>query len=296
MTPTSWRSHPLLPAAGLLLFATACASIPSGRFDSLAAASQTVLQSSVETYARIENLQRRYMLFNPAEGPFTVNTFKPQIVDDQGQMRDFDLGPRLRFRESALEVLAKYAEALQAFAKKDYQGDLDKASQELGASIAGLSRHLTSDGEAKQAAGILATAVNGLGRAIVERRRRQALRKAMGEAQQGVTALAKLIADDNTELSRAVTIMRGGILRAANRIRPDAPVTRLHFDQEIALVTAEADEILLNLSALNAAVERIPPAHAEIMESLERDDLKLKDLQALIAEAKRISKFYRSVK
>src|SRR5262245_17779874 len=210
-------------ALALAFLAPGCTgAIPTGRFDAFSEASRTAATASGATYARIEGLQRQYMVFNPAEGRLTLESFVPRVRDDQGQVRDFDLAPRLRVRESALQVLSDYADALQAFAKKDYQGDLDKATRNLDASVSSLASAL-GGADAGKAGGILATAVNELGRVAIERSRRTALEKAMEQAQPGVASLAGLVVSDNVLIAQAVTVMRGGILRAANGMRPAEP-------------------------------------------------------------------------
>jgi hypothetical protein len=280
-----------------LFLTVGCAAIPTGRFDSLAEASRSLRADSAETYARIEVLQRQYMVFNPAEGRLTVDSFKPVVMDEQGQPRDFGLGPRLRFRESVLDVLSDYADALQAFAKKDYQGDLDKATQKLNGGVRDLARQVSGTAEAQKAAGILATAVNGLGRRLIERRRRETLRQAMDEAQPGVEGLAGQLVADNALIAQAVTIMRNGILRAANGMRPGtSSPDRLALDDEVSRIIIDSGEILASLEALNGAVQAIPAAHSEIRETLDQREVNLKQLQTLIAEGKRLNKFNRSLR
>jgi hypothetical protein len=290
--------YPLLtlPLA-LVLLAGGCVSIPTGRFDSLSEASHAIRSDSGETYARIGTLQREYMAFNPAEGRLTPDSFKPVVVDDQGQRREFDLGPRLRFRESVLDVLSDYTDVLQAFAKKDYQGGLDKATQKLNASVGDLAGEFSRNSDAQKAAGILATAVNGLGRALIERTRRETLRKAMDTAQPGVQGLANQLVADNALIALAVTTMRNGVLRAANGVRPGAPSPeRLALDHDVSRVIIDSGDILASLDALSEAVKAIPAAHAEIRETLDRREVSLKQLQALIAEGKRLNKYNRSLR
>jgi len=283
-------------ALGLPLV-TACAAIPTGRFDALSAASRSVLDSSSATYSRIEGLQRNYMVFNPAEGRLTPESFKAVVVDDQGRKLDFDLRPRLRFRESVLEALSNYTDVLQAFAKKDYQGDLDEASQNLYASVSDLAARAPDNPAGQKAAGLLAAAVNELGRAALERTRRRALRRAMEAAQPGVEGVVDLIAADNVLIVQAVRTMQNGILRSANGLRPTAPsLNRVQLDERVSRLVDESSEILASLDALSRAVKAIPRAHAEIRESLDDDRPSLAQLQSLIAEAKRLSQFYGSLK
>jgi hypothetical protein len=292
-----WTSRLAYPALVLLFLVVDCAtSFPTGRFDALSEASRSTLDASTAMYARVEGLKRQYMVFNPAEGRLTLESFKPIVRDDQGQMRDFNLAPRLRFRESALEVLSHYADTLQAFAKKDYQGDLDKATQKLHSSIGDLVASFGGNADAQKAVGILATAVNELGRTVVEGERRETLRKAMAQAQPGVAEPASLVVADNALIAQGVTIMRSGILRAANGMRPPDPSpARLTLDEQVSRAITGSNEILGSLDSLSPTVKAIPAAHAEFQESLDKKELSVNQLQSLIAEAERLNKFYRSL-
>jgi len=163
----------------IVLLIAGCASIPTGRFDALATVAKEVDTKTSATDADIVQLTRRFMVFSPAPGPYTANSFVPTIEID-GMKHDFDFGPRLEPRRAAVDVLAAYTEALAAFAKKDYQGDLDNATQSLAGSVERLVSHTSASAEAKQGAGILATAVNGLGRAIVEHKRKDQCERRAG--------------------------------------------------------------------------------------------------------------------
>jgi len=96
-----------------------CASMPTGRFDTLVAASKGVETSTAQTDADLVKLTRRFMMFSPAPGPYRVDSFAP-VVEVGGARLDFDFGPRLEPRQAALGVLAAYTEVLAAFARKDY--------------------------------------------------------------------------------------------------------------------------------------------------------------------------------
>jgi hypothetical protein len=101
------------------LLAAGCAGLPTGRFDALATAAKEVEVRASTTDADLVGLTRRFMIFSPASGPYTVNSFAP-VIDVDGTKYDFDFGPRLAPRQAALDVLASYTEALAAFARKDY--------------------------------------------------------------------------------------------------------------------------------------------------------------------------------
>ncbi len=54
-----------------------CASMPTGRFDTLVAASKGVETSTAQTDADLVKLTRRFMMFSPAPGPYRVDSFAP---------------------------------------------------------------------------------------------------------------------------------------------------------------------------------------------------------------------------
>ncbi len=64
----------------MMLFLCSCAPIATGRFDSLADSSNTVLQGTTDTYTHIERLERHYMVFNPNGTRLTAESFVPEIT------------------------------------------------------------------------------------------------------------------------------------------------------------------------------------------------------------------------
>src|SRR3989442_11349258 len=99
-----------------------------------------------------------------------------------GARLDLDSAPRLEPRQAALGVLAAYTEVLAAFARKDYGGELDRATHSLGGSVQRLAGHVTASAIAQQGGGVLATAVDRPGHAVTQRIPRGPPRKGMGGA------------------------------------------------------------------------------------------------------------------
>ena len=274
----------LVLVALVALCAGCGAAVPTGRFDALAAASKGVESKTRETDADIVKLTRRFMVFAPAEGPYKLDSFAP-VVDGQ----DFDFAPRLAPRLAALDVLAAYTEALAAFARKDYAGDLDQATHTLGGSVERLAGHAAASADAKKGAGILATAVNALGHAVIERMRRSALRPAMDQAAPGIASIVSFVKDINVRSALAVTVMRDHMIRKANGIKTTDGMARLQLNEAVEGVIVESGIILAQLKQESAAVTAIGPAHAEIRDALDRDDRSSLDkLKAFVAEVKRL--------
>jgi len=273
-----------------------CAGMPTGRFDTLVAASKAVEMSTAQTDADLVNLTRRFMMFSPAPGPYRVDSFTP-VVEVGGARVDFDFGPRLEPRQAALGVLAAYTEVLAAFARKDYGGELDRATLSLGGSVQRLAGHVTTSAAAQQGAGVLATAVNGLGHAITEHMRRAALRKAMDDAAPGVTAIVAYVKEINVLGSTAVTTMRDQVIRKANSLTVGDGMARLQLNEAVEGMIGESNAILAQYKQESTAVEAIAPAHAEIRDAIDRDERAvLEKLTALVAEVKRLQGVYSSLK
>jgi hypothetical protein len=282
----------LILVALVAVFAGCGAALPTGRFDALAAASKAVETKTAETDAEIVKLTRRFMVFAPAKGQYTVTSFKPELDG-----MDFDFGPRLAPRLAALDVLASYTQALAAFARKDYQGDLDQATQSLGGSVTRLAGQAKASEDAKKGAGILATAVNEIGRAYIERIRRAELKKAMSKAQPGIDGIVKFVKAINDDGARAVDAMRKGILVKANELKPSDGMAKLQLNEAVEAVIIDTTIILAELTQESAAVEAIGPAHAEVRDSLDKDDrTSLEKLKALVAEVKRLQGAFSSLK
>jgi len=273
-----------------------CAGLPTGRFDTLAAASKGVETRTAQTDADVVKLTRRFMVFSPAPGPYRVDSFVP-VVEVGATRLDFDFGPRLEPRQAALGVLAAYTDALAAFARKDYGGELDHATHSLGGSVQRLAGHVTASAAAKQGAGVLATAVNGLGHALTERMRRAALRKAMDDATPGIVAIVAFVKEINALGATAVTTMRDQVIRKANGLAVADGVARLRLNEAVEGMIGESNAILAQLKLESAAVDAIAPAHAEIRDAIDRDERAVLDkLKTLVAEVKRLQGVYSSLK
>ena len=207
------------------------------------------------------------------------------------------IGPRLQCIQDQFAVVVSYLELLDTFASADYGGDVDKASEKLSASIAGVDK---SNQRLTQAAGVLATVVDVIGRQVVEHKRRAALIQAMQTAQAPLETIAALMIRDNTYVqTAAVDQYRDSIavnwmqVRRAPRYPLDA---RRELDRQIAQSTAEASTIDAGLQSMNAAIEALPHAHAEVRDEMVNGKPgAMQQLRLLVAEGRRIERFHKSL-
>ena len=278
-----------------LLLLTGCAArIPNSKYELLQESTSSLLTTTENTYARIEKLQRRFAVTTAAGAEINRNSFKPLIA---GQ--SYDLTPELRFREAALEVLVDYVNVLCAFSTKDYLKNVDKATLRLGAGLRDLFRssQLLTTPEDFRVTGIFASLINKMTREIVKQEKRVALKQAMDLAQNDIEELSKLIEKSNSKIKMSIGVMLAPLINHANEVRPPVKtLERIPFDMEVAEVIAEAEAIEASLESINAAMTKIPLAHKEIRNDLDRIQSAFDSLQELAREVRRSQKYYRSLK
>lgn len=272
---------------------SACASAPVAKYKVLHDSSQTLLTGMSETYTRIGKLQTSFVIISAPNKPIDINTFKPVI---EGQ--SFDITPSLQYREDAFEVLVRYLNVLNVLASKDYASDIDKASIELSASIKTLIEETNVAGadNAAQVTAIFGTAIDTLSRPIVETKRIDALKSIMDSSQEDLQTLASLLTGSNTKIKAFIVLARKSIIDHANAARPlFASLYRYEYDQHIADLLEEIEEILAAIDTIDKGIEKIPAAHKEIRASLDEEQSGIEALKSLVQEARRVNKFYRSL-
>ncbi|MDR4504122.1 MAG: hypothetical protein MRK01_04915 [Candidatus Scalindua sp.] len=282
----------------ILLFSIGCTSIPVKKYELLTKSSQSIMNGTTETYNRIEKLQHIFSIETADDGQIDANTFQPKIEIEEWKFESFDLTPELRFRETALEVLVKYSLVLEAFTKEDFQGEVNKASIELAGSLKSLAETTApNDASKTQAVSVLATLVNVIGTQIVVHKQKEALKNVMDLAQNDLNVLATLINGSNGKLKQAVGIHLDRIIRHRNTRRPPVnSIERYNFDLAVSNLISEGIEVKDALDTLSNAVKEYSLAHQEIRQKLDVSGTSIEALTALISEAQRINKFYRSVK
>lgn len=264
-----------------------CSTVPVGRYQALRAAGQDVLEKTSETYARIEKRQRGFAVLTAPNQPLTVNSFRPTV-----QGVSYDIAPELRYRENALGVLVSYASVLEALASQDFESGVDRSAQELASRL----RALDNSPNAKEISNLFAAVVDSVGREITNRMRKKALATAMDMAQPAVDKLGLLIQGSNDKIAVFVGLMRDRYVAHANADRPAyGTAARYQFDLEVAEALEETAQIIEALKSTSTAVGKLPQAHREIRESLDRKDRPLMALREMLAETQRLQGFYKSL-
>lgn len=294
--------QPYRPILRILVFAVIVSScsatrISTGEFELLTESGATILRGTTDTYTRIEKLQRIFLVETAGKAKLTIDSFSPIVKDRDGQIYNLDLRPELRFREAALDVLLKYFLVLQAFAERNFAGDVDKVAVELAGSMDALANTSTpGDAQLEDGAGVLAAIVNVTGKEVVERKRLKTLQEVMSESQEYINELARLTGSSNDRIKITVDIMLKRILDHRNRVRPKRKSFRRYaFDMKVANILDETREIKISLDQLSTAIGKIPNAHAEVRETLGQRKSGMESLRSLVGEAVRIHVFYRTL-
>lgn len=276
--------------AVLLAFSVAgCATnnIPAGRYQAFSVASENVQSVLSDTYTRIEKRQRDFAVLASPDEPLTEDTFKLTVNG-----KSYDLAPQLQAREAALDVLINYAKTLETLAVGNSSIDVDKSVQNLAASLKGLP----DSGAEGAAANIFASLVDNLALSATNTMRKDGLKSAMTTAQPAVESISTLLQRDNGKIARTVNLMRDRYIAHAQSARPSfGSWQRYKFDSEVAAVIEEFQQINDALVSSSAAIQKLPDAHRQILESLDNKERPLDALRDMINEAKRLRTFYRAL-
>jgi hypothetical protein len=274
-----------------------CCSVNTGPFDAFSISTHSLLQGTDLVSLQIADVQRTFLIFAAAGGNLEQNSFEP-TVDAGGHQQSIDLVRQFGERVAILEAVGHYADALTAFAKKDYQSAVDSASTKLDGSIVSLSKATGAGSEATTAAGYLATAVDALGHAIIEYERVKSLRQAMGIAQPGLIVLARRLAAGDDLIAQQIARYRKDILDDANATinANHSGIARVQISALVATPMTDANESIARLSELDRAVTLLPTAHQEVMDSLCSTAPNLTNLKELVGEGQRVAKFHSGLK
>lgn len=283
--------------AALLACASGCCTVDPGPFDAFSASTKNLLNGADQESADIAEIQRTFFVFAAAAGQFETNSFEP-TVNVGGRQQNIDLVRQFGERIVILEAVGHYADALSAFAKKDYQTGVDSAATKLDGSIVSLSKAAGAGSEAISAAGYLATAVDALGHAVIEYERAKALRRAMAIAQPGLTTLARLLVVGDDLIEKQIETYRDDVLKDANATINSNPsgFSRVEISALVAQPVLDANLSIDRLTVLNRSVALLPLSNQELADSLCAAAPNLTNLKQLASEAQRVAKFHAGLK
>jgi hypothetical protein len=285
---TAVRSFHVLAIAALL--SSGCATVPTGQFEALRDASQTLATHTTQTYARLERLQWDELTMR-AFGEEKLSNDSFRAVRDG---RDFSLTKRLEKREAAIDAVARYTQVLAALAGPAPESDVDRKLQELAGA---LQRMVAANDGTAETVNIPIIVVDALSHAATASIRRNGLREAMDAAGPGIKSLSDYFAQDQERLRQFIEVMRLRLFAFSAAARPPAELglERHQFDRIVGLMSQELDQVDRALIELKTAAEAIPPAHDTLRVALDKKEVSRDSLRKLIAETQRLNKFYRAL-
>jgi hypothetical protein len=289
MTTMETRTRRSLLLATMTLAAAACQPvIPAGKYHVMRETTASVLATSGGAYDSLAALQQQRIVYQAATGGsnITAETYRPGRGDKN------DVAGRMRARRAALEALANYFATLDAFATRDFEGEVDAASNDLAGSVRTLAAHGSDDAEATQISSVLGTVVDVVGREVVKRKRRDGLKRIMTTAQRPVEETCRYVSSGNELAGFATDVLISNILAHARRLRPGALVARLPVDEAVGRAVHDADATREGLKAVNAAMAQLPQAHAAVLRSLDDPGSPVDALEQVVAETKRAKEFH----
>lgn len=258
-----------------------CSSVPTGRYQAFSAANDTVSTQVADTFTRIEKREKDFAVLAAPDQLVSVNTF------DLGKA---SIDTQLNEREAVLKVLVAYAKALDSLAEKDFSTSVDQSSQELAASVRGIS------GVSPATANIFGTVIDGLAKVTSDSMRKNALKNTMTTGQPALEEIARQFQLDSAKISAYVDQMRDRYIDHVNKARPKYGTwERYKFDSEVAVTLDEFKQINAALSSAALAVHKIPEAHRQILKSLDDKTQSLDALHDVISEAQNLRSFYRAL-
>jgi hypothetical protein len=292
MTTAVSRIAPFAISIALIACLSGCCSIDSGRFDAFSGSTRDLLQGADIESAQIAEVQRTFLIFSAAAGKLDEHSFE-QTVTVGGHEQNIDLVRQFNERIAILQAIAHYADALTAFAKKDYQSGVDSASTKLDGSISNLSKMGAGSG-ATTAAGYLATAVDALGHVIIEYQRVKGLQRAMSLAQPGLQTLAGLLVTGDELIDKQIEAYRKDILNDANATIASNPggFDRVEIAALLVDPVSDASLSIGRLAELNRGIALLPIAHQELSDSMCSSTSTLSNLKEFVSEGQRVAKFH----
>jgi hypothetical protein len=315
------RMSQLVALSGLalciVLTCAGCSTVSLSQVKQFGAATSSLAENTQKAFqlAATASVDRNLYAVagDPKKGP-TDSTFEGLFTGDVGSLDGKEKAQRLTLRLNALDGLAKYANALQQLTEADFSSDIDAAATKLNGSLVGLVQtYKKASGKdlpiTDEDIGIISTAVDAIGKVIVEAKRRAAIKTIIVKTDPAVQNVAKLIASDlgsDSELAsfvkEAMSNSRGSVQQAYNleRERPTSS-----FDVRYAMLLrarqlydAEMTTPAL-FTALSEGAKATAKAHQALREAVQSGAFSSAQLALLIGEldvcSKSVQAFYKTL-
>lgn len=282
----------------LVLSFTGCTTVPSNHIGAFSKASADVANAAASGYEIINNttIERRLSdIASETNSSPDENTFKGIVTDSN-----------LAIRIKLLKGVESYAKALGDLASADFRKDIDAASKDLYGSLGDLQQTYSKATKTKlplsdNGLGIIATAVDAIGTAIAEDKRRIALKTVVIQSDPSIQQAMKLVSEELPELSEFSEANIKAIFtdkvkayqHESNKLKYEERVTELNNVRK-TYDLAEVTSGLLN--NLVASGKKIALAHTALRKAVEADKFTspelVSNIKELVAFAKSTKEFH----
>ncbi len=285
--------------------------IPQPRLQEFSEAVSMTAENNMSAYTEIEKVHREVDVLK-ITADFDNKGFKPESIKPFFDMQ------ALKVRRQVLDGLCIYAEKLSELAGEKQLEDFDEETRKLGASLQELNAGLmkssffrNSPVESSQIQ-IFTTAVNAIGRWLIEYRRDRAIRESIVGMDGNVHEICKLFVEDLGSPANGLYKNPGG-LRAQqwnqydelmilqdkfigdNRNKLDPAVKKQEIEK-LASYPARQKESDAALADIQSSFRKIREIHDALVKASGDG---VRDYEAmvkkLISEGKRINKFYKGL-
>jgi hypothetical protein len=298
-----------LPIAILLFNLGGCESVSLSQVSQFGTASTELSENAKKAFNSIDQVTVDRQLYSiaadPKSGP-TDSSFNGLFNVAGSDASAKEKGERLKLRLDALDALSDYSTALKEIVEADASPDIDAASLNLNTSLISLrdTYKKASNKESKidyKTIGLLTTAVNAIGRAITEEKKRSAIKEIVIKADPAVQQTALMISNDlgsNTDLAKyayqSLYNTRTSIQTAYNLERKsnnfDSRYALLVRAKEINTAANSANEFF---GAVSKGSEAIARTHAAMKNTVEQDQFSSADVGRSLAELQKQAKSVR---
>lgn len=304
------------PTLLLLLILGGCASQPTlTQIAAFGVATESLAENAEKGYALVDEkvVQRNlYFLANDTSSGPTDKDFEG-LVGAQGLSKE--QAKALAARMEALNRLGTYASGLNKLATANFQEDIDDAALRLNGALTGLvesHKELSDSSESimnQQSIGLVASAINAIGRTIVEKKRRDAIRTVIVEANPAVQSVAELIGKELAEkggagdaAAKAVRTSEGILKLQYNKDRKSPQSTfdeRLAKLERIQQIHQDAEDTEGFFLAVGQAANQVAITHGILLSEVKKDKFTsaeiAKSIGELVNQAKAVRAFYQDL-
>jgi hypothetical protein len=301
------RGSAAAPMLFLVLLAAACSSPPiaSKRIAAFSTATQTATSNVADSFEAVEQSYFRAQLAT------AIANFDPAVGFDPNSIKRFLSPADIEARTKVLKSLSSYARALAAATSDSRLKEFDGATKELGDS---LTKFSASDGAQALSKGALptaapaalATAVNAIGRWLIEYKREKALKAVIPEMNEHVAAICTLLRQDIGELEapgmrnqlynqfeQEITTRNQWISQNYGELDP---IERRQELTRLARLPIEQEQADAALAAVRRTLVQLEKTHAKLAQAFDENDVAIDAMiRGLAAEAKRVKGFYESI-